>query len=131
MWELPIIAAVACVWWSLYFLWRFQESGGEARWALLLGAALGLLIGCRIAFLLPAALMLSLAAVPTREGERRLRIAPVLKASLLFGLSGLALLFYNYKRFGHWTEFGTSFQLLGATTPPLGSVDPGYIPFNA
>lgn len=131
VWELPIIAAMACVWWSLYFLWRFHLSGGKARWALLLGTTLGVLIGCRVTFLFSAALILALLCIPTPGGNRRLRAWPVVKAGLLVSLSGLALLTYNYERFGRWTEFGTSFQLLGVDYTGARFVDARYILFNA
>jgi hypothetical protein len=48
VWELPIVSAAACLWWALYFLWRFRESGGRAAWAVAAGAALMLMVGCRV-----------------------------------------------------------------------------------
>ena len=41
VWELPIVAAVACLWWAIYFLWKFHDSGGRARWAAAVGLAVG------------------------------------------------------------------------------------------
>ena len=131
VWELPIVAEVACAWWSLYFLWRFHESGHRTRWALLLGAALGLMIGSRVNSLFAAALLIGLLLVPTIQGGPRLRLGPILLGGGLVTLAGLSLLAYNHARFGAWTEFGTSFQLWGADYRGTRFMDPAYILFNA
>lgn len=131
VWELPIVAAVACAWWSLFFLWKFHTSGGELRWTLLLGAALGLSIGCRVNYLFSAALLLGLLLVPALSSGPRLRLRPIILGGALVTLSGLALLTYNYERFGSWTEFGTSYQLWGSDYRGTRFMDPRYIPFNA
>ncbi len=63
-WELPHVAALACLWWSLYFLWRLRSEPGRLRWALALGIGLSLLLGSRPTFVFAAGAILLLAAVP-------------------------------------------------------------------
>ncbi len=131
VWELPIVAAVACAWWSLAFLYEFHASGGRLRWGVLAGIALGVLIGSRVTYLFSAALVLSLMLVPTPAAGGRIRFGQALAASGLVALAGLSLLAYNHARFGSWTEFGTSFQLWGADYRGTRFMDPRYILFNA
>ena len=130
-WELPITAGLACVWWALYFLWRYQVSGGAARWALALGATLGILIGCRVTYLFSAAWILCLLLVPSAPDAGKPRLRPAFSAALLVGLAGISLLLYNYERFGRPTEFGTTYQLAGSEYRGNKFVDPRFIPFNA
>ena len=130
-WELPITAAIACVWWALFFLWRFQVSGGRMRHALALGATLGILIGSRATYLFSAAWILCLLLVPTAPGAGKFRLRPAFSAALLVGLAGISLLLYNYERFGSPTEFGASFQLWGADYRGTHFLDPHYVLFNA
>ena len=47
VWELPLVAACACLWWALYFLWRSLDSEKGAWWALAAGAAVALMLGSR------------------------------------------------------------------------------------
>lgn len=115
VWELPIVAAVAFVWWSVYFLWRYLDSGGRARWALAGGSALALLIGSRATFVFAAGaisiLFLAPAAAPGPGGRRR-RVSALAAGALVLA-GGAGLLLYNYERFGAWTEFGQTYQLWG------------------
>lgn len=115
VWELPIVAAVAFVWWSVYLLWRYHDSGGRARWALAGGAALALLIGSRAIFLFGAgAISLLFLAPATRvEPRRRAFPWPATAASAILLAGGLGLLLYNHARFGSWLEFGQTYQLWG------------------
>jgi hypothetical protein len=113
-WEVPIVSAVACLWWAVYFLWKFQDSG-KIRWAVGGGIALALLMGCRVTFVFAAAAVAFLYLVPRAGAAARclrgwaLALAP---AAIAFA-GGLALLAYNYARFGRWLEFGQSYQLWG------------------
>jgi len=129
-WELPITAAIACVWWALFFLWRFHASGGRMRYALALGATLGILIGSRATYLFSAAWILCLRLVPAASGGRGLRIRSALSAALLVGLAGISLLLYNYERFGNPMEFGTRYQLTGADNRSAKLTGLRYLPFN-
>ena len=47
VWELPLVAACACLWWALYFLWRCLGAERGVRWAIGVGAAIALLLGSR------------------------------------------------------------------------------------
>jgi hypothetical protein len=126
-WELAIVAAVACLWWSLYFLWKFHASGGRDRWAAAAGAALAFLIASRATCVFSAALILALLLVPG-AGARRWR--PFLASACLVLAAGLALLAYNHERFGRWLEFGQSFQLWGDEYRTMTFLSPRYVPFN-
>jgi len=132
VWELPIVAGVACLWWSVAFLWKFHDSGGRPVWALLGGASLALLVGCRVSQLFSAGLVALLFLVPAAgaaPGPRR-RLGGF-AAALGLALGGLALLLYNRERFGSWLEFGQSYQLWGDEYRNMTYVSPRYAPFNA
>lgn len=133
VWDLPIIAATAFAWWSLYFLWRFLESGGRARWAAATGAALALLMGSRVTFVPGSAalalLLLLPAAAPGAAPARRWRAA--LGGAAVAAAGGLALLAYNRARFGSWTEFGLRYVLFGEEYRGLRYFSLGLVPFNA
>jgi hypothetical protein len=114
VWEVPIVASVALVWWSIFFLWRFHASGGKARWALAGGATLAFLIGSRATYVFSAGAISLLFLVPAVHGTW---IAPkwrtgIIAAALVLA-GGFALLVYNKERFGSWLEFGMNYQLWG------------------
>lgn len=133
LWELPIVSAVACLWWALYFLWKFHDSGGRARWAAAAGVALALLMGSRATGLLAAgaaALLLFAPSGETGPGRaRRWRAAAI--AGAIASAGGIALLAYNHARFGRWTEFGMGTMLFGEDYRSVRFFNPGFIPFNA
>jgi hypothetical protein len=111
-WELPIVTAAALFWWSLYFLWRYHESGGSRGWTLAAGVSLGLALGVRPTYVFAACFIAVLFAFPFERGFawqtylRRLFPAAI---PLAIGVGGL--LVYNYARFGRLLEFGQSCQL--------------------
>jgi hypothetical protein len=115
VWELPIVAAAACLWWAIYFLWRFQESGGRARWAVAAGFAAALLMASRVTCLPAAAAITLLLLVPVagRGPAPSRRWGPALAAAGVAFAGCLALLAYNHARFGSWLEFGDTYQLRG------------------
>ncbi|GEM_PF-1470224 len=131
VWELPIVSAAACLWWAVYFLWRYHDSAGRARWAVAVGAALALLIACRVTNLIEAGFMLLLllplggAAGGAVRGWRAF-----LGAAALVFAGGVALLLYNHARFGSWTEFGQSYMLAGREIRGMARLNPSFIPFN-
>jgi len=126
VWELPLVAACACLWWALYFLWRSLESGAGARWALAAGAAVALMLGSRPTCVFAgAAVLLSMAELRRQAGPRLALAAAVAAAG------GLALLAYNVARFGHPLEFGQSYQLWGADERNVRHFSPLYAPYNA
>jgi len=132
VWELPIVAADACLWWALYFLWKFHDSGRKPLWAAAAGLALALLMGSRVTNVLGAGAITLLLFAPSLEGHARMvpwRAAWV--GAAIAAAGGLGLLAYNYARFGSWTEFGQSYQLWGLNERHLRHFDPAFIPFNA
>jgi len=132
VWELPIVAADACLWAALYFLWKFHDSGRRTGWALATGVALSLLMGSRVTNVLAAGLVTLLMLVPPAGGRSRgipWRAAGL--GALAAAAGGLALLAYNHARFGSWGEFGQSYQLWGINERHLRHFDPSFIPFNA
>jgi hypothetical protein len=113
-WELPIVASVALVWWSVYFLWRYHDSGGRARWAIAAGTSLALLVGSRITFVFAAGALSVFFLVPAPVGPRNTpRGWQGLAAAAIVVAGGVGLLVYNHERFGSWLEFGQRYQLWG------------------
>jgi hypothetical protein len=130
-WELPIVAAVACLWWSLFCLWKFHDSGGRAGWAVAAGAALAFTIASRVTCLFSAAAILALLLVPAAPAPAPAwRWRPFAAAASVVFAAGLSLLAYNHARFGRWLEFGQSYQLWGDDYRNMSFLSPRYIPFN-
>jgi hypothetical protein len=133
LWELPIVAAAACLWWTLYFLWKYHDSGGRTRWAAAAGAALALLMGSRVTYVYSAAAVCLLLFVPAGiPGVARPRRwgAPLLAAAFA-AAAGIALLAYNHARFGRWTEFGLGYTLFGEDYRSIPIFNTRFIPFDA
>jgi hypothetical protein len=128
LWELPVVAAAACLWWSLYFLWKFHDSGGRVRWGGAAGTALALLMGSRAAALFGAGAITLLLFVPTGRRVHRWR-GPLLAAALA-AAGGLALLAYNKARFGHWMDFGLTYALFGEDYRSVKYSSLRLIPYN-
>jgi hypothetical protein len=126
VWELPLVAGCACLWWALYFLWRCLDSENGARWAVGLGAAVALLLGSRPTGLFAGAAVIALLFERIRPPGRRLMIASAIAAA-----GGVALLAYNVARFGHPLEFGQSYQLWGADERGVRHFSLSYAPYNA
>ena len=122
VWELPVVAAVACLWWALYFLWRCLGSGGGLGWAIAIGAMVALMMGARPTDLLAGSAVLAL-LLPLRR--------PVLAAGAVAVAGGLALLAYNHARFGSFAEFGQSYQLWGADERGVRHFSAAYAAHNA
>jgi hypothetical protein len=129
-WELPIVSAAACLWWALYFLWKFRDSGGRTRWAAAVGVSLALLIGCRVNCLFVAGAILLFLLVPFGS-PRATKWGAAAAAAAFVTAAGLALLAYNWARFGSFVEFGRSYQLWGRDERGLPFLQPSFIPFNA
>jgi hypothetical protein len=133
VWELAIVAAAAFLWWSLYFLWKFHESNGKARWAVATGVSRAHQNGIRANILFEAAVIALLLFVPVAGNAARGapgRGAAVIAAMIAFA-GGCALLLYNHERFGSWLEMGTGYQLPGADYRGINYFKLRYIPFNA
>ncbi len=130
-WELAIVAAVACLWWALYFLWRFHRSGGSVGWAAGFGIALAAALGSRVIYLPAEAFLLCLLFIRPDPAVARRAWRPALLAAALVGLGGISLLAYNFERFGRWAEFGQSYQLWGVDYRGHRLMNPAFMPFNA
>jgi hypothetical protein len=132
VWDLPIVAAVACAWWALYFLWKFHDSGGRTRWAVAAGAALALLMGSRATFVPGSAAVALLLLAPTGAGEtaRSRNWRGILAGAAIAAAGGIGLLAYNRARFGNWTEFGLSYVMFGEDYSGIPFSSPRFIPFN-
>jgi hypothetical protein len=130
-WELPIVTAAALFWWSLFFLWKYHETGRRVRWALAAGIVLAFALGARPTYVLGASVVLLafLAPFPRERWLRTLsgRLWPI-ALPLLIG--GLSLLAYNYARFGNVREFGNSYQLWGMDERHVSHFSPRYFGFN-
>lgn len=132
VWELPIVASLAFLWWALYFLWRLHRSGRMA-WAVAAGGCLALLVGSRVTFVFAALVAAAGCLSPTLGGlarPRSWRRSGVVCAGIL-GLGGLGLLAYNMARFGRPLEFGQSYQLWGMDERHVAHMSLSYLAFNA
>jgi len=130
-WELAIVCAIASLWWALFCLWRFHRSGGRAGWAVGFGIALAAAMGSRVIYLPAEAFLLCLLLVRPDPAVARRPWRPALLAATLVGFAGISLLAYNFERFGHWQEFGQSYQLWGVDYRGHRLMNPAYMPFNA
>jgi hypothetical protein len=126
VWELPVAAACACLWWALYFLWRCLESRNGRAWALAAGAAVALMLGSRPTAVFAGAAILALLFNVRRPGDPRFPLAAAIAAA-----GGLALLAYNLERFGRPFEFGQSYQLWGSDERNVVHFSLLYFPYNA
>ncbi len=131
-WELPIVAAVACLWWTIYFFWRCHASGGQTRWAVAAGFGLAFLLGARPTYVFTAGWIVGLLFLSGRLGDntKRWPWPTVLATGTITALGGIALLFYNHARFGNFLEFGQSYQLWGSEERHLQHFNLRFIPFN-
>ena len=131
VWELPIVAAAVLFWWSLYFLWKYHDSGRRTRWAVAGGVALAFVLGARPTYLFTAGLVAFLFALPlerTRPVSTCLRRLLPVGIPLVIGMAGL--LAYNDLRFGSLFDFGQRYQLNAQDWRGVSSFRVFNIPFN-
>ena len=106
----------------------------SGRWLAGASLAFGLAIASRPDFVCGAgaALGVYLWSRWRREGPaawpRLARAAAA--ATVPVGVIGLALLAYNFARFGRWTEFGTHYMLAGGNQNQTGMFNLGFVPVN-
>lgn len=131
-WELSIAAAAALLWWSLFFLWKYHESGGRRRWALAAGFALAFALGARPTYVFTAGFIALLFALPfAPTWPLRVHVRRLLPVTTPLVLGGIALLAYNYLRFGQLFEFGQRYQLWGdAYSRGVSFFHLAHLPFN-
>jgi len=141
-WELPHTAALACLWWTLYALWRLRLAWPRMGWALAVGAGLALLVGSRPTYVFGGGVLALLAAAPPGWLARRLGTLGLpaepprgwraaLGVALTLGAGAAALVLYNVVRFGRAGEFGQSYQLLNVPELHVQHFRADFIPFNA
>ena len=113
-WELPIVTAAALFWWSLFFLWKYHETGRRARWALAGGNALAFAPGARPTYAITAGFMVLMFALPLdRSRPLTTNLRRLLPVLIPLSLGAIVLIAYNYLRFGAMFEFGQHYQLWG------------------
>ena len=107
--------------------WLLLKAGESTRWTrfALGGLCLGLAVGCRPNLLVLAAVLPLLAWSSQRERRAR-SLADLAAIVLPLGACLLLLGIYNHARFDSWTEFGTSYQLVGAR--PISHLDYRTLP---
>ena len=121
--SLPVMCGLAFSVWGLYF-WMRGRSSSHTKICYLLGSlCMALVVGCR-----PQLVLLSLVAIPlfwrtyitkrricTREGiaEFSCLLAP-------FVVVAAGLMWYNYVRFGSFTDFGANYNLTVHDMPKRG-----------
>jgi hypothetical protein len=121
VYEVAIAAGLLFSTAAAYFFLRAGEGGGLGSLALG-GACLGLAVGCRPNLIVLAAALPLLsvrgaaprAAAPTDAGKGGRVWRAVLAFALPLALALALLALYNRARFDSWTEFGASYQLIGA-----------------
>lgn len=131
LWELPIAAALALGWWALWFLWRFHDSGGRVRWAVVGGVALAFALGARPTYLFGAGAVVLLFGVVRSEARWRFSFRSLLAAGAPFAAAIGLWLAYNFVRFDSVLDFGLKHQLTGLDERQLQHFAPRFIGFNA
>ena len=124
---------------ALWLLFRaLAEGGRRPAWLGGAGLCLGLAVAARPDYLFGAAAVCSLVLWDWWHSEApalpaaRIRLVARPAAALLapLGACGLALMLYNYVRFGHVTEFGTSYMLAGSNQTGLAQTSLWNVPVN-
>ncbi len=132
LYEVAIACGFCCVSAGFYFLFRWLTAvRTPALWAALAGLSFGLAIGCRPHLGLAAACALVFLLLLSDSGARFLQRF-TRKDVLAFGLPviacGLAILAYNYARFGDPLEFGLRYQLGEASYQNVRLSVPNIVP---
>lgn len=138
-WEVPIAGAFFFSCFGLLALWRGLggNAGADRRWLWLSSAAFGLGVACRPHLIFAAAVLgfvwlwrqrdLRSAREPERRaGGDRDALALFLPLTVVT----IALLAYNYARFGDPLEFGQKYQIGGVSMRHFAVMNPKFIPIN-
>lgn len=137
VYEVPICCAYFLTMLSIVCLWAIAHRGQcNAWWAAALSLCVGLAIGSRpsdiglgVLLLVPLATAWR-AGAPDRDRDGRRRVRGLIAAVAPITAIGVALLWYNYARFGKATEFGFRYQLTHDASD-LASFAFSNVPFNA
>lgn len=125
------LAISSACFFGLTALWLLLKAsaGDRYRWVALAGAGLclGLAVGSRPNCLFGAAAAIGLCLWQWRREAPFRRAAALL---LPFAACGLALMGYNYARFGSVMELGTSYMFLGTSHDGVPALSLRYVPIN-
>ena len=136
------LAIASACFFGLAALWlllkALADDGRRLGWLAGAGLCLGLAVGSRPNYLFGSGVAIATCLISwwRREApalpEARLRsLARPAGALLLpFVTCGLALMLYNYARFGNFAEFGTSYMLAGGNQSGLAQTSLRYVPIN-
>ena len=118
--EIPILAALACGTWGLYFWFRSLSGEQISRWRMSLGSLLlAMIAGCRPTLVLVTLLAIPIFWKPVKEkrilGEHKVSDITCFFVPVLFVATGL--MYYNYIRFGSVTDFGAMYNLTTQNMP--------------
>lgn len=116
VWEVPITCSAMFVLLALVALWRaIHHAADRTGWTAIASVFYGFAIGARPPVLLGAAMLLVPALYAWRREQRDLATVRrlVFAAVIPVTLFGLALLTYNWLRFGNPLEFGQKYQVAG------------------
>ena len=129
-WELPIVAATALFWLSLFFLWKYRGRP-RPQWAFAGGIALALAPGARPTYAITAGFMVLLFALPIGRARSPATLVRCLLPLLLpLSVAAVGLMVYNYERFGSVLEFGQTYQTWGVDFRGITLFSPANFPTN-
>lgn len=136
--ELAIASAAFCGLVALWCLLRAEGSRRAPAWLAGVGLSLGFAVGGRPDYVLGSLAVLGCLgwawwrATPAGPVPVRWRAMwrPVLAVGLPFAAAMVALMAYNYARFGSIAEFGTSYMLAGSNQQGVSQVGLRYLPIN-
>lgn len=104
-------------------------------WGVVASFSLGLAVASRLTYLFTIPVLLIplywLWREKAREGNRRIPWGMVAAAVLPIASIGMLMAVYNYKRYGQFGEFGTSYQIAEMVyLAKMQNFDIGHVPFN-
>jgi hypothetical protein len=137
VWEVAIACSYALTMATLLALGcAWQSPARRAAWLAAASLAFGLAVGARPSSLLGAVILLLPVMAAWRERRRDPRAAGPGPLRLLLAatgpllLCGVALLWYNHRRFGNPLEFGEHYQLASDRQGAVRHFSLGYLAFN-
>jgi len=130
VWEVPIMAASLFVLLALAALWAALHAvRARSLWLAAASAAYGMAVGARPS-VLPGAVMLLVPVVLAWRDSKRVDRALFTAAVAPITAVGLALMAFNFARFGNVAEFGQNYQMAGDNQNALRHFGLDFIPFN-
>lgn len=138
IWEMPIAAGQCFTAATVFAAYRAMHVKRPARWLIAAGVLLGLAVGSRPTLAVAGAGMVVLVIAVGFSGAKKMRSAEVWRrsigAALLAGVPlavlVMALLGYNYARFGRWLEFGLNYQLTAGYEAKAQHFSLGFLRYN-